>query len=162
MLDVSSKNELKGKVIGICGNARSGKDTLAKNIKEILSEQNIKSQILSFADELKKSVDDFLISQIGISAFSEDSEEKKIIRPFLVCWGTEVMRSINKNVWIDKLAKNLKDDNVNIAEMVSASFFVSFLFLSSKHPIDKGNIAIKNIIIILFMKLLKDFLVIIL
>ena len=64
-------------IIGICGNARSGKDTLGKNIVSILKDNGIKSKVLSFADELKKSVDEFLIDSIGISAFTEDEEEKK-------------------------------------------------------------------------------------
>ncbi|NVM34339.1 MAG: hypothetical protein HWN81_02010 [Candidatus Lokiarchaeota archaeon] len=102
------------KIIGICGNARSGKDTLANNIVEILKEQGIKSKVLSFANELKESVNGFLIEKTGISAFTEDEEQKKLIRPFLVCWGTDIMRSINDNIWIEKLNNNLCSDCVNI------------------------------------------------
>ena len=102
------------KIIGISGNARSGKDTMGVNFQKILSEIGIKSKRYSFAYELKKSVDEFLIGQLGISAFTEDEEEKKIIRPFLVFWGTDVMRSINNNVWVERLESNLKSNHVNI------------------------------------------------
>ena len=101
-------------IIGICGNARSGKDTLGKNIVSILKDNGIKSKVLSFADELKKSVDEFLINSIGISAFTEDEEEKKTIRPFLVTWGTEVIRSMDKNYWINKLEEKISQNQVNI------------------------------------------------
>jgi len=102
------------KIIGISGNARSGKDTMGVNFQKILSDIGIKSKRYSFAYELKKSVDEFLIGQLGISAFTEDEEEKKIIRPFLVFWGTDVMRSINNNVWVERLESNLKSNHVNI------------------------------------------------
>jgi len=104
----------KYKIISISGNARSGKDTLGNNMVKILEKQGIKAKTVSFANELKSSVDEFLISKLGISAFTEKDEEKKIIRPFLVFWGTEMMRSIDKSCWINKLKSNLSDDCVNI------------------------------------------------
>ena len=105
---------LNQKIIGIAGNARSGKDTLGKNFVRILKDCGIKAKTYSFADELKKSVDDFLIREIGISAFTEDTEEKNIIRPFLVFWGTDVMRKINDNIWVEKIEPNLDNNHVNI------------------------------------------------
>jgi hypothetical protein len=106
--------DINRKIIGISGNARSGKDTLGKNIQKILSELGVRSKIYSFADELKKSVDQFLIDQLNISAFTEDEEEKKKIRPFLVFWGTDVMRKINDNIWVDKLEDKLYTNEVSI------------------------------------------------
>lgn len=105
---------LNHKIIGIAGNARSGKDTLGKNFVKILSDQGIKAKTYSFANELKKSVDDFLIREIGISAFTEDEEEKKVIRPFLVFWGTDMMRKINDNIWVEKIEPCLDNNHVNI------------------------------------------------
>ena len=105
---------LNHKIIGIAGNAGSGKDTLGENFEKILHDQGIKSKRLSFAYELRKSVDKFLLEQTGISAFTSDKKEKDLIRPFLVCWGTDIMRSINNNVWVDRLEPNLDDDCVNI------------------------------------------------
>jgi hypothetical protein len=104
----------KHKIISISGNARSGKDTLGNNFIDILRDSGIKAVKVSFADELKKSVDQFLIEKTGISAFTEDDDEKKIIRPFLVCWGTDVIRKIDNNTWINKLEENLDLDAVNI------------------------------------------------
>lgn len=101
-------------IISISGNARSGKDTLAKNMSSILEEVGIRTKIVSFANELKESVNEFLLEQTGISAFTEDDEEKKIIRPFLVCWGTDVIRKIDDSTWINKLEENLCSDSVNI------------------------------------------------
>tara|TARA_R110000772_G_scaffold31249_7_gene77315 strand:- start:6158 stop:6742 length:585 start_codon:yes stop_codon:yes gene_type:complete len=106
--------DLKNKIIAIAGNARTGKDTLGNNFKKLLFDQGIKANTYSFAGELKKSVDSFLLEQLGISAFSENPEEKKIIRPFLVFWGTDIMRSIDNNVWVNKLTDTLPPDEVCI------------------------------------------------
>jgi hypothetical protein len=106
--------DLDKKIIAVGGNARSGKDTLANNLVDILAELNIKAKKVSFAYALRESVDDFLLRELGISAFTEDKEEKDIIRPFLVFWGTDVMRGRDQNVWVKKIQKFLKPDSVNI------------------------------------------------
>tara|TARA_Y100000593_G_scaffold92486_1_gene184257 strand:- start:16890 stop:17483 length:594 start_codon:yes stop_codon:yes gene_type:complete len=106
--------DLEKKIIGIGGNARSGKDTLANNLVSILAELNIKAEKVSFANALRQSVDDFLLRELGISAFTEDKKEKDIIRPFLVFWGTDIMRGRDEDVWVKKLQSSLKEDQVNI------------------------------------------------
>ena len=106
--------DLEKKIIGIGGNARSGKDTLASNLVDILAELNIKAEKVSFANALRQSVDDFLLRELGISAFTEDKKEKDIIRPFLVFWGTDIMRSRDEDVWVKKLQGSLREDQVNI------------------------------------------------
>ncbi len=106
--------DLEKKIIGIGGNARSGKDTLANNLVSILAELNIKAKKVSFANALRQSVDDFLLRELGISAFTEDKKEKDIIRPFLVFWGTDIMRGRDEDVWVKKLQSSLKEDQVNI------------------------------------------------
>ena len=106
--------DLDKKIIAVGGNARSGKDTLANNLVDILAELNIKAKKVSFAYALRESVDDFLLRELGISAFTEDKEEKDIIRPFLVFWGTDVMRCRDQNVWVKNIQKFLKPDSVNI------------------------------------------------
>mgnify|MGYP000444852788 CR=1 FL=1 len=101
-------------IIAIAGNARSGKDTLAKNISSLLNGYGIKSSILSFANELKRETDSFLKETLGISAFTEDDIEKSIIRPFLVFWGTDVRRQINPNIWVENLSVRMLENEVTI------------------------------------------------
>tara|TARA_R110000803_G_scaffold88144_3_gene155153 strand:- start:153 stop:740 length:588 start_codon:yes stop_codon:yes gene_type:complete len=107
-------SEFDYKIISISGNARVGKDTMGNNLSLILAEFGIKTKTLSFANELKESVNKFLVEQTGISAFTDDDNEKSTIRPFLVCWGTDIMRKIDNKVWINKLENNLEKDCVNI------------------------------------------------
>jgi len=87
-------------LIGIAGFARSGKDSWAKILADLLDN----CKITSFAYYLKKDIDLFLQSRLNISAFTEDPTEKEIIRPLLVCWGTKIIRDkIDKEYWIRKM-----------------------------------------------------------
>jgi len=89
------------KAIGLCGFARSGKDTMYAILKNMLSDIGIVSQRIAFADALKEDCKTFLFSKTGIDSFTEDSEEKKIIRPFLVAYGC-MMREIDPFYWVNK------------------------------------------------------------
>ena len=94
-------------LIGLTGYARSGKDTFFQFANLLTSSRkSYDCQRFAFADELKKECDDFLKSTLGISAYTSDSKEKEIVRPFLVFWGTKIRRQQNENCWIDKI----KDD----------------------------------------------------
>lgn len=99
------RNTLDKKIIAIAGNARSGKDTLGRYISEILNNHEISTSLNSFAKALKLEVDPLLKNSLGISAFTEDSNEKKLIRDFLVFWGSDFRRRLDENVWINELEK---------------------------------------------------------
>ena len=72
-------------LIGLTGYARSGKDTFFQFANLLTSSRkSYDCQRFAFADELKKECDDFLKSTLGISAYTSDSKEKEIVRPFLV------------------------------------------------------------------------------
>ena len=84
---------MKFSLIGLAGYARSGKNSFADFIGD-------NSKSISFAYALRKELDNFLIEKLGISAFTEDPKEKEIVRPLLVCWGTEIMRNqIDQDHW---------------------------------------------------------------
>ncbi|MBN86650.1 MAG: hypothetical protein CL885_03920 [Dehalococcoidia bacterium] len=93
-------------LIGICGVARSGKDTLFLSLEN--SEPSFKWKRLAFADELKMECEEFLLKHTGISPFTQVNEEKELIRPFLVAYGTHLRRKINPDCWIDVVKPKLK------------------------------------------------------
>jgi hypothetical protein len=97
------------KILGISGLARSGKDSFYELCKPFLDKEGVKHRRMAFADELKEEADLILSKYVGISAFTENAEEKKVIRPLLVTYGTHIRRKINPNCWIEKVQSNLKD-----------------------------------------------------
>tara|TARA_E500000178_G_scaffold351569_2_gene412963 strand:- start:1121 stop:1690 length:570 start_codon:yes stop_codon:yes gene_type:complete len=89
-------------MIGIAGLARSGKDTLAKNLAEVIEDDwGCEVKTFSFAKELKSQLDSFLKKNYGISAFTEDTEEKKVIRDLLVCHGETMKKFHTNTIWAD-------------------------------------------------------------
>jgi len=98
---------MKKIIIGLAGHARSGKDTFCEITKRFLSKKKVGAARVAFADQLKRDLDDLCRNKIGCSAFTEKPEEKKLIRPLLVTYGTEVIRKMDENWWIEKLEHNL-------------------------------------------------------
>lgn len=97
-------------VIGICGVARSGKDTFSNIAKDILIKNGYKVKQYSFAGALKNEVGPFLNKMCGIDVWTNDSEIKADIRDFLVWYGTTFWRKRDPNRWIRNVDMNLKSD----------------------------------------------------
>jgi len=107
-------------MIGIGGLARSGKDTLAKNLAEVIERDwGCEVKIFSFAQELKSHMDEFLIKNYGISAFTEDTEEKNIIRDLLVCHGETMKKFYEKTVWADIVIDKIDSDPETFFPIIS-------------------------------------------
>lgn len=96
-------------VIGIGGVARSGKDTFAGILTLKLQQAGKTVRRVSFAEPLKAQVDEFLVKNLGITAFTPNTDEKNIIRPMLVWYGDAQRKRTNGRYWID-LAKKIIDD----------------------------------------------------
>lgn len=124
------------KIIGITGVARVGKDTLFKCISSI--NPNLTLRRAAFADELKKECDSFLMENINISAFTEKDEEKDIIRPFLVTYGTHVRRKLDQNCWIKKL-----NEKINASEQSECFVITDVRFVNEAKWIkNKGGMLV--------------------
>jgi len=94
-------------LLGLCGVARSGKDTFFNVTKEVLSERNVNCFKHSFAFSLKTELDDLCKKQLGFSAFTEDKHQKELIRDVLSAWG-QLRRAQSNAYWIDKVKDNLQ------------------------------------------------------
>jgi hypothetical protein len=106
-------------MIGISGLARSGKDTLAENLSIIIKDDwGIDVKIFSFANEIKRQTDDFLKANYKISAFTENTKEKKIIRDLLVGHGESTKLLHGKDVWAKFVLKEIKKHK-NIFPIIS-------------------------------------------
>ena len=95
-------------IIGLSGLARCGKDSFFILAQKYYKSIGITCHRFAFADELKKELDTFLINNFGISAFSEDEKEKKIIRPLLVSYGMAKRETSNGMYWISQIEPHIE------------------------------------------------------
>lgn len=102
---------LNKKVMGLGGCARSGKDTFAAILEMKLQQDGKSVKKVSLAGPLKQQCDSFLTSNLGISAFTQVTEEKNIIRPFLVWYGDAQRKRTNGRYWIDLAEKTINETN---------------------------------------------------
>lgn len=68
------------KLIGISGLARSGKDLFTTVAQNVLKEHGLKTERYALAYELKSDLKDLIQKKTGIDVFTENTEEKNIIR----------------------------------------------------------------------------------
>jgi hypothetical protein len=107
-------------MIGISGLARSGKDTLAKHLAKIIeSNLGVEVKILSFADKIKWQMKDITNDHYGISTYTEDTDEKEIIRDILVCHGETMKKVHGKTIWADLIIDNIKKSKENFFPIIS-------------------------------------------
>jgi len=141
-------------LIGLCGFARSGKNSFSDFIIDLRIEEKadlLKVMSTSFAYALRKDLDSFLLDKLNISAFTEDPKEKEIIRPMLIAWGTDVMRDrIDKNHWINKIEEEVNNNRKNqISSIITDVRFGNELEWIRKNQgitifIERENIGPKN------------------
>jgi len=105
-------------ILGVAGPARSGKDTFADALVEVFLERKIKCQKTSFAEQLKVECRDILMTYLGINSFTNDDEEKNIIRPLLVTWGTHVRRKLDNDCWIKSVESKIDSKKLTIVSDV--------------------------------------------
>jgi len=93
-------------IIGLCGLARSGKDSFFNFIEDFKLNEKPNVRV-AFADCLKQELDLFLRSSFGISAFTDDDKEKDVIRPILVAFGMQKRFVSDGIYWINKAEKEI-------------------------------------------------------
>lgn len=97
------------KCIGICGVATAGKDTFFALLKEYLAEHGIVLKRFALADKLKDEIDPYLKGQFGISAWTTNPEEKRLIRPSLVAHGFVRRQQTKGQHWTKLLEQPLAE-----------------------------------------------------
>lgn len=135
-------NNLNRVGIGIAGVARAGKNTFAKVLaKELLSRQK---EILpvdmtdkeflreyAFATELKNDLEQMLAKKYKypitelqrVSFFDQSDEIKKITRPCMLAWGSDLMRVISKGqIWWKTLAQQVAKESPVVAIVTDFRF----------------------------------------
>lgn len=96
-------------MIGISGNSRTGKDTLFRLLNKI----DPIFKRFALADSLKYELVDFIFDQYGISSFTENNDEKKLIRPILLEHGRIKRIQSNGKYWTSKVDIDLNCYGIN-------------------------------------------------
>ena len=93
-------------MIGIAGIARSGKDSLAKELKKLIEkDHDVDVKIIHLADRLKSDLDKLISCNFNFNVFTENDNEKELMRPILVAYGEAMKEKWGKKVWLKKIRK---------------------------------------------------------
>jgi len=100
--------------IGIAGVARSGKDSLALEIENLIrSSTGKRIYRTSLAKPLKEDCKDFIKQYLGLNVFTDKNEEKATFREFLVWYGKVKRQQTEGKYWtnlLDKRVENFQPD----------------------------------------------------
>ena len=95
--------------IGIAGVARSGKDSLALEIENLIRSYKGKTIYrTSLAQPLKEDCKDFIKQYLGLNVFTDNNEEKATFREFLVWYGKVKRQQTQGKYWTDLLDKRVQ------------------------------------------------------
>lgn len=117
------KNKIK--LISAAGLATCGKNSLVKIIQEYYDPAALE---VSLAEPLRSELDNFLLSRFGISAYTQDKEQKSLIRPLLVSYAN-VHRQRTKGLYFIKKLH----DKINKLSDIRRTIVISDLRFKTYH-----------------------------
>lgn len=101
--------------IGVSGFARSGKNLFCDIAEKVLKEKfNLSSKTYALAYLLKKDCEPFIREKLGLSAFSEKTEDKNLFREMLVWYGGVKRKQTEGRYWTGLLHEELKKDTNDV------------------------------------------------
>lgn len=101
--------------IGVSGFARSGKNLFCDIADKVLKEKfNLSSKTYALAYLLKKDCEPFIQEKLGLSAFSEKTEDKNLFREMLVWYGGVKRKQTEGRYWTGLLHEELKKDTNDV------------------------------------------------
>ena len=113
--------------IGVSGFARSGKNLFCDIAQKVLKEKyNLTSKTYALAYFLKKDCEPFIQEKLGLSAFSEKTEDKNAFRDMLVWYGGVKRKQSHGRYWTGLLYEELKNDT-NDVNFISDIRYVEYV-----------------------------------
>lgn len=95
--------------VGIAGVARSGKDSLALEVENLIRSYKGKTIYrTSLADPLKEDCKNFIKDYLGLNVFTDSNEEKATFREFLVWYGKVKRQQTEGKYWTNLLDERVK------------------------------------------------------
>lgn len=93
---------------------RSGKDLFTSVAQKILKEHKIKSEKFALAYELKNDLKYLIKNKVGIDVFTDNTQEKSIIRPLLVAYGDVMRKTSEGRYWTGKLEQRIANSKADV------------------------------------------------
>ena len=113
--------------VGVSGFARSGKNLFCDIAQNVLKEKyNLTSKTYALAYFLKKDCEPFIQEKLGLSAFSEKTEDKNSFRDMLVWYGGVKRKQTQGRYWTGLLYEELKNDT-NDVNFISDIRYVEYV-----------------------------------
>jgi hypothetical protein len=113
--------------IGVSGFARSGKNLFCDIAQKVLKEKyNLTSKTYALAYFLKKDCEPFIQEKLGLSSFSEKTEDKNAFREMLVWYGGVKRKQTEGKYWTGLLHKELNKDT-NDVNFISDIRYVEYV-----------------------------------
>lgn len=95
--------------VGIAGVARSGKDSLALEVENLIRSYKGKTIYrTSLAQPLKEDCKDFIKDYLGLNVFTDNNEEKATFREFLVWYGKVKRQQTEGKYWTNLLDERVR------------------------------------------------------
>lgn len=112
------------KLVAFGGFARSGKSSFGDILQKTLldSAPNLKVEQFSFANSLRQELFHFINENFNIDAFTEDEEEKALIRPILIAYGNAKRAQSKNQYWIQKIHKKIEKSDCDVAIITDLRF----------------------------------------
>ena len=111
---IVNETKINVNLIGIAGVAGSGKDTFAKLIGNVFSENEAKVNYLSFAKKLKSEAAAISKKLYNIDPTNCSRDEKNLIRPLLLAHGAIMREKTEGKYWIDGIKDLVDKKKINI------------------------------------------------
>jgi hypothetical protein len=100
-------------LIGISGASRAGKDTLCRALIREFKKINLTAIRKSIAgDTIKKDLQELLIKKLNIDTFTENTDEKTLLRPILVEYGKLMRNNSRGRYFIDNFEYSKNTINI--------------------------------------------------
>lgn len=100
-------------LIGISGAARVGKDTLCRALIREFKKINLIAIRKSIAgDTVKKDLQELLMQKLNIDSFTENTDEKTLLRPILVEYGKLMRNTSHGRYFIDNFEYSRNTINI--------------------------------------------------
>ncbi len=131
---------MKHVLAGIGGVARAGKDTFATLLRQEAFNNDYSTITFAFADALKSDLDEALKAKYGISAWTQDPAEKKVIRPELVAHGKGMRDKTGGRYWINQLDELVKTNALSPNDLPHSPCFATITDVRyATHPDDEAG-----------------------